>query len=197
MMPHPEGGGTGFEPARSVEFDVARGIVRGSNSERLVLLPASVLDDMMRTLPAPEAARAARAFGVACGTRIAARLGGADKVREAEIALVLGHLAGELGVAGIGAIRLERWGRALVVVLANAAIGNGAALASIVEGTLEAATGREVACAVIAREPGAFPDHGSSRILVASKAAIERAVGWLAEGAPWGDVLARLQRGEA
>src|SRR5262249_39709666 len=101
------------------------------------------------------------------------------------------HLAGELAVAGVGSIRLERWGRALLAVVANAAIGNGAVLASILEGALGEATAREVACAVIAREEGA------ARVLVGSKAASERAVGWLAEGTPWGDVLARLQRGAA
>jgi hypothetical protein len=191
MKPYPEDGVRSFDPARAVDFDLARGTVQGSSGHRVVLVPNAVLDEMIRLLPAPDAARVARAIGVACGARVAERLGGVDEVRAADIELVTGHLAGELAVAGVGAMRLERWGRALVVVLANPAIGNGAALASIVEGALGEATGREVACAVIARE------DGSARVLVANKAGIERAVGWLAEGVPWGDVLARLQRGEA
>jgi hypothetical protein len=189
MMPHPENGARSFDPARAVDFDLTRGAVQGSSGERVVLVPSSVLDEMIRLLAAPDAARVARSIGVACGARVAERLGGTDEVRACSIELVTSHLAGELAVAGIGAIRLERWGRALVVVVANPAIGNGAALASILEGALGEATGRLVACAVIAREEGA------ARVLVASKAAIERAVGWLAEGVPWGDVLARLQRG--
>jgi hypothetical protein len=191
MTPHPENGARSFDTARAVDFDLARGVVQGSSGERVVLVPASVLDEMMRLLSAPDAARAGRAIGAACGARVAQRLGGADKVRDASIELVLGHLAGELAVAGIGSIRLERWGRALLAVVANAATGNGAVLASILEGALGEATAREVACAVIAREEGA------ARVLVGRKAAIERAVGWLAEGTPWGDVLARLQRGDA
>jgi hypothetical protein len=191
MMPHPENGVRAFDPARALEFDLARGAVNGSSGDRIVLVPASVLDEMIRLLPAPDAARVARALGKACGARVAERLGGPDNVRDASIELVTSHFAGELAIAGVGAIRLERWGSALVVVVANPAIANGAALASILEGAISEATGRDLACAVIARE------EGVARVLVASKEAIERAVGWLAEGTPWGDVLARLQRGEA
>src|SRR5215471_17478517 len=108
MTPHPENGARSFDPARAVDFDLARGTVQGSTGERVVLVPASALDEMIRLLPAPDAARVARAIGVACGARVAERLGGTDAVRACDIELVTGHLAGELAMAGVGAIRLER-----------------------------------------------------------------------------------------
>jgi hypothetical protein len=194
MMPpgsNPASGGPPFEPSRAVDFDLARGAVRASSGERVVLVPARVLDEAVRLLAAPEGAKVAREIGAACGARVASRLGGVAGVLAAAIEIVALHLAGELAIAGMGALRLERWGRALVMVVANAALANGAALAALLEGAIGAATGREVGCAVIAREEGA------ARVLVASKQAIERAVGWLADGVPWGDVLARLQRGDA
>jgi hypothetical protein len=193
MTPHgdaPTGAGA-FDASRAVEFDVARGAVQTSG-DRVVLLPAAAFDAALRDLEPTRVGALARAVGAACGARVAARLGGVERVRGAEVEVALAHLAGELAVAGIGVVRLERWGRALVVAIANPAVSDGAALAAIVEGALSAASGRAASCAVIARE------EGLARVLVGSASAIERAVAWLAEGVPWSDVLARLQgRGSA
>ena len=157
-----------------------------------MLVPASLLDDIVESAGAVVAVTVAHAIGTAWGRRVAARFGGAAEVRAASIDVVVSHFGGELALAGAGAARLERWGRALVVVVEGSPVRSDASIAALVEGALATATGRAVACTSIAREGSAV------RILVASASAVERARSWLANGASWGDVLAKLSsRGEA
>jgi hypothetical protein len=180
-----------FDPTRAVEFDLPRGAVEGSG-ERLLVVPATLLAELAHQVGGAAAVVAARAIGAACGTRAAARLGGAEGVRAASVEDALSHLAGELAVCGVGALRLERWGRALVVVVEHCAIADDACLEALVEGAIGAAVERDVRAATLAREAG------EARVLVASEGAIERAKTGLASGGSWGDVLVRIQaRGEA
>ncbi len=180
-----------FDPQGAVEFDLPRGVVRGSG-DRLLVVPAGVVDDITREAGASAAANVARAIGAACGKRVLSRLDGVGNVLGASIESALSHLAGELAIAGVGALSLERWGRALVAVVDNSAISDNACVAAVVQGAICAATARPVACVALVRE------ENSVRVLVTSGAAALRARGWLAEGVSWGDVLARLQsRGDA
>jgi hypothetical protein len=127
-----------------------------------------------------------RALGSSIGKRIAARLGGADELRGASIERVITDIARELAVSGLGAVAIERWGRALVIAVDRPAVADLAFLASILEGVLEGASDTPVRCVSLGRE-GAIV-----RVLVASDSAIARARAMLNQGAAWGDVLARL-----
>ena len=177
----------GFDPTHAVRFDLPRGSVTAGANERHVLVPCAALDDLV-LIAGPEAAAAVgRSLGAAIGKRLAARLGGTTGLRGASIDEVVGDMARELAVAGLGATSIERWGRALVVVIDRPAVADLPFLASIVEGLLEGASDATVRCTSLGR------DGSMARVLVAGERASARAREMLEKGAAWGEVLARLQ----
>jgi hypothetical protein len=179
-----------FDPKGAVRFDLVRGsVVHGDaygEGTRAVLVPEDALADLVAAAGAALGADAARRTGVAMGARVAQRLGGARGVRASTLEEVADELGCEMALAGLGALSLERWGRALVVAIANAPAVEAGFLAAVVQGALETATGRAMRCAAISSEP-------SVRVLVAGDAALARVRSWLATGASWPDALARLQ----
>ena len=106
---------TSFDSARAVRFDLPRGAVQaGSDDERVILIPSSALDDLALSVP-PEAVDAlGRSLGTSIGKRAVARV---PDARSASVEEFVTQLAGEAAVAGIGVLTVERWGRALVVVI--------------------------------------------------------------------------------
>jgi hypothetical protein len=178
----------GFDPTHSVRFDLPRGSVTAGGDERHVLLPCAALNDLV-LIAGPEAAAAVgRALGTSIGHRIATRLGGTRELRATSIEGVLRDVTGELGTLGFGLVSVERWGRALVIVIDRPAVADLPFLASIVEGMLEAAGDAPVRCTSLGR------DGTMVRVLVASEAAIARARRMLDTGTTWGEVLTRLQQ---
>src|SRR5215469_14307836 len=105
--------GTSFDPTHAVRFDLPHGSVRaGGEEERVLLVPTSALDELVLSAP-PEAVEAlGRALGAAIGRRAASRM----DAKSASVEAFVTQLAGEAAIAGIGALSVERWGRALVVV---------------------------------------------------------------------------------
>ncbi len=176
-----------FDPTHAVRFDLPRGSVTAGANERHVLLTCAALDDLVM-IAGPEAAAAVgRSLGSALGNRVASRLGGPSGVGASSVETVLAHLGGELSLAGLGTLAVERWGRALVMVVDRPAVADLGFLASILEGALETASGKPARCISLGR------DGTLARALVASDASIERARSWLDEGIAWGEVLVRLQ----
>jgi len=97
-------------------------------------------------------------------------------------------------VAGFGVFGIERWGRAMVLVVEHAPRVGGTFIASVLEGTLEGATQTQVACTVLAGGlAGSLATASVQRILVANADAIERVRALIAEGTSWADALSRLQ----
>jgi antitoxin component of MazEF toxin-antitoxin module len=179
-----------FDPNGAVEFHLAEGVVRAGN-DRVMVVPASLVEEMAKAGGVAVAVRAARAIGSSCGQRAALRLGGAEAARAASIDDVLSHLAGELAVSGMGLVHIERWGRAPVMVLAGCPVLDDAAVAGLVEGAITAVVDRPVGTCVIARDASAV------RVLVSSASAVVRAREWIGAGMPWAQALQRLQtRGE-
>src|SRR5512140_1695773 len=150
-----------FNPEGAVEFDLPRGIVRGGG-DRLMIVPASILEEIAATAGAVAAIRVARAIGTSCGQRAAQRMGGVDAARGATIDDALSHLAGELALSGAGVAYLERWGRALVLVVSSSPIRDAGAVAAFVEGAIAALVDRPVASLVLSR------DAAGVRVLIAS-----------------------------
>src|SRR5689334_6399623 len=109
--------GPAFDPNGALRFDLTRGAASDARGARLVVMPAAALEAVERT-HGPAIAALGAELGKACGTRVATRLGGDGGVRNAQLEVVVSHLAGELAIAGIGAVHLERWGRAMVIVVA-------------------------------------------------------------------------------
>ncbi|MGZ3417285.1 MAG: hypothetical protein ACXVEF_24455 [Polyangiales bacterium] len=160
----------------------------GSDNTRGVIVPAAALSAVISA--AGEVA--ARDLGHALGRQLGERLRQRLDVREASPEQVTAELATELAIVGLGTLSFERWGRALVGVIAGAPFEgktSDALLAAALESALSVATHREVRALPIAR------NEGRVRILLGNVASIERVVGWLAEGVSWGDAITRLHGG--
>lgn len=175
-----------FDPSGAVRFDLRSGSASDSRGARLVLVPSAALE----SLGEEALAQIGEHIGKACGARVAARLGGDSGVRSASLEVAVAHIAGELAIAGIGAVHVERWGRALVAVVGNASIANEGFLAAVVSSALAAASGRDVSAASLGRQPGS---PAVVRLFVGSAATSAR-VGELAKsGKPYAEIVASIQ----
>jgi hypothetical protein len=175
-----------FDAKGAVRFDLPSGAASDVRGTRLILLPAAALD----ALEPGVLAHLGSELGRGCGARVAARLGGDASVRTTELEAVATHLAGEIAIAGIGALSIERWGRALVLVVDNAGVANDGFIGAALGGALGAATGRDVAIAPLGRE------GTKARFFVGAEATVRKLGDLLTEGRSWSDALALLQKKE-
>lgn len=194
-------GGRAFTPG-AVTFDLARGVVRIGESAPVFLVPIAALGALLEAA-GPEACRAfGRALGEDLGRTAAARLGDgagdpAGVVRAASPEEVLTELAAAWALAGLGALGMERWGRALVMVVQSAPLGaeGEVLLEAALEGALAAMSGRDARVALIAREPQ------RTRFLVGGEGATAKVRALVARGLSWTEALGALHapasRGEA
>jgi hypothetical protein len=173
-----------------VRFDLATGQVKTGAGERLLLIPLSTLDELTAAVGAPTTSRLARGLGVSIGRRLSGKLGSIDGVRSASLETFVSDLAFEVALSGWGALSLERWGQAMVIVVAHAPVKERLLVAALVEGAIEAAVGREVHTAALAGE-------APVRVLVANEKTAENARLWTAEGLGAEEVLARLHAAKA
>ncbi|MBL8743829.1 MAG: hypothetical protein JNK04_22125 [Myxococcales bacterium] len=111
-----------------------------------------------------------------------------ELMRSASLETVVELLGGELATMGLGSLRVERWGQALLFVLDPCTLDERAdeMLCGIVEGALESVAARPASAIVIDRA------EGSARILVASAGAVERAKEILAKGSSFVEVITAL-----
>jgi hypothetical protein len=177
-----------FDPTHAVRFDLPRGSVRaGGEGDRVLLVPTAALDDVVLSAP-PEAVEAlGRALGAAIGRRAAARMG---DPQSAPIDAFVTQLGGEAAISGVGLLSIERWGRALVVLVEDSPLV-GTLLSPLVASALEAAVGRRVWCTLLSR------DEHVARILVGSERAVGRVREWIASGHAWGEALFMLHAQQA
>lgn len=179
--------GPAFDPSGAVRFDLSSGSTSDPRGTRLVLLPAAALEALDRTTPGALSFLASE-LGRACGARVAANLGGDANVRGAELEVVVTHLAGELAIAGLGAVSVERWGKALVFVVSNPSVASDAFVSAALAGAVQAATNREVAVGVCGK------DGTTTRYFVGSQATVMKIRGLVSQGKSAGDVLAAVQK---
>jgi hypothetical protein len=169
-----------FDAARAVRFDLPSGSVRAAGDARVALVPVEALAAVGKSGAAEEVAGI---VGGAIGKRVASRLGAASGATVEAFATALG---GELAVAGYGSLSVERWGRALVLVVEHTALPDamlGTLLASAIAAT---STRGDVTCAALGTE------DETARFLVTSKSSAARVRGWIDGGVKWGEALARL-----
>ncbi|MDB4994286.1 MAG: hypothetical protein JWM74_1718 [Myxococcaceae bacterium] len=187
----------------AVRFDLGRGTVKMGGAgqpsvgleERAVLLPEDVLADLVAAAGPEVSAVAGRQLGASMGKRLADRLGGHLAVRDGSFEAVISALAAEVSVSGFGTVRMERWGRALVLVVEHAPRIDGGFVSAMLQGAIEAAvtnvtttaSEQQVRCTLLSVEERAL------RVLVANGRAVERVRAWLTEGVSWGEALTRLQ----
>jgi hypothetical protein len=177
-----------FDPTHAVRFDVPRGSVRTrGDDDRVLLVPTAALDDLVLSA-APEAVEAlGRALGAAIGRRAASRMG---DPQSASMDSFVEQLAGEAAIAGVGVLSIERWGRALIVVIEDSPLV-GTLLAPIVASAIEAASGRRASCTLLSR------DDRAARILVGSERGVSRVREWIASGVGWSEAVGKLHGGGA
>ncbi|MCC6551902.1 MAG: hypothetical protein IT372_02620 [Polyangiaceae bacterium] len=214
--------GLRFDPSKAVTFDLESGLVHLDGAPSRVLVPARALGALCAAAGPEATAAFGRELGAAMGRRLASRFaqsGSIDEsgaeapgageageairgperradVRAASLEEVVDHLGGELALAGLGSLGLERWGRALVLVLDHCPLGAEAAgvAEAVLEGALEAAAGRPARALQVDR------DADRARFLISGAPAVARVRAWLAAGVPWGEALVKLHaapRGEA
>src|SRR5689334_22347123 len=112
-----------FDPSQALTFDLAHGLVHLEGAPSRLLVPADGLLVLARAAGPAAVATFGRSLGDAMGRRVASRLAEAEGVRAATVEVVVEHLGGELALIGLGSLGLERWGRALVMVVDQSPLG--------------------------------------------------------------------------
>ena len=146
--------------------------------------------DALVSLSLAADAEATRDFGSRIGTELGRRL--AERLvntPDPTIETVGELLAGEVSLLGFGLLGFERWGHALVLTVRGSPFGGpgDTLLASVLEGALQRAFGRDVGVFRLMREDNV------ARFLVTSRATVELVRVWVSSGASWPEALARLQ----
>jgi hypothetical protein len=174
-----------FDPTTAVSFDLDRGQVSLFDGAGALVLGVDALAQVCRSLDAGSLRGFGEVLGKQAGKRVRGRLGAATLPTLEDM---VDQLGGELALAGLGRLSMERWGQALVVRVEGCPLGAAG----------PALTGGYVAAAIAAatgRTASAEPLEGGSesfRLLLCSQAAAARVRGWLATGRSWGDALAAL-----
>jgi len=177
-----------FDPSEAVVFDLNRGQVTREGGGPVLVLPADVVAAACSQLDASVVRQLGATLGKQAGGRVRARLAA---VAAPSLEVMVEQFAGELSLAGLGALAIERWGQALVVRIDGyplAAQGQ-ELLGGFIEGGLLAAVDRDVTAMPLER------NAQSLRLLLCSKAASARVKTWLLAGGSWGDALAALHQG--
>jgi len=181
-----------FDPSKAVTFDVSHGQVHLAHAPNRVLVPADALLALALQAGSAPTVAFARQVGEPLGEGVARRLGGSREATGETLAAtldeVIDQLGGELALVGLGALSLERWGKALVLVVDHSPLrthGTGL-LGDILTAALEAATGATLGCALL------MQDETRVRFLVAREATLTRARTLLQGGVSWGEALARI-----
>jgi hypothetical protein len=176
-----------FDPAKAVTFDLTHGLVHLEGAHSRLLVPADAFIALARAAGAEASSGFARAMGEAMGRRVAGRLS-AEGVAAAPVEVVVEHLGGELALAGLGSLGLERWGKAAVLVVDQSPLGpeGDSLLEGVLAASVEAAAGRPVHALCLGR------DGVRARFLLGGHAGVHKVRAWLAEGIPWGEALVRL-----
>lgn len=184
-----------------VRFDLERGRVTlrdqsGVSDERSsrALIPVDALAALCRGVPPDAVVDFGRGIGTDLGRRLAERLAG--QLPGASPQTILDVLGGEVALLGLGSLRLELWGRALVFALEESALLQASPgdtndpstrlLAAVIEGAVARGLGRDACVLPIAR------NRDELRLLICSRTAETRVRSWLADGCHYGEALARL-----
>jgi hypothetical protein len=174
-----------FDPTRAVVFDLQRGQVSLQGRSPVLVLAAEALAQLCGRLDATALRQFGAVLGKQAGARIRERIGSSAS---ATLETMVDQLGGELSLAGLGSLAIERWGQALVVRVEGCPLGapGHELMSAYVEAALQAAVEREVTALVLERGPESF------RLLLCGKAGSARVKSWLSAGGSWGDALAAL-----
>ncbi len=182
-----------FDPTLALKLDFDQGQVTLRGQGPCLVVPKGALLDLLSNAGDEATSNFGQQLGTEVGRRMVENLG--SGIDTASIEAFVEHLGGELALLGLGALSVERWGKALVLVVEGGPAGEtGVALASaVISGALQRALSRDVAVVELMKSDSTL------RLLVVSKAAGDEVKQWLSEEVPWGSVLTRLHapRGNA
>lgn len=192
-MTHPK-----FDPAEAVTFDLANGHALLDGAANQVLVPSDALLALCNEAGEEASEAMMAAIGDAVGQRVAKRLAAAPGEDEqaavcaTSFETVVEHLAGELALIGTGALSVERWGKALVLVHDQSPFGaeGDQLIAGILQAALARVSGRTNLRAVHLERNGV-----RARFLVVSEPVADDVIERLKEGASWGSVVVELHPG--
>ncbi len=175
-----------FDPAGMLQIDLGRGVVQLQGASPRLVVPVKALVALCR-----EAGNdAVRDFGTSWGTELGARVAGrlGNDRGSASLQAWLEHLGGEWALAGLGALALERWGKALVLSVDGSPLGQDGdvLLEAVLSGALQRGASRDLNAVSLGR------DDAVVRMVVLAPGAAQRARTLLEAGTSWGDVLVRL-----
>jgi|SRR4051812_47456834 hypothetical protein len=178
-----------FDASKAVTFDLSRGQIQKDEAEARLLVSAEALLSFCHAAGADATAAFGRAIGDSFGSAVARRFERTgSSARAAAVESVVDHLAGELALGGFGALSLERWGRALVLVV-DGGPGGGEGdklLAPLLAAAVSKATKTEARCVRLSR------DGNRARFLITGAKGADQIRGWLLSGVSWGEALVRL-----
>jgi hypothetical protein len=185
-----EPGPTTFDPRGAILLDREAGQLRVGASTPRVLVPAEALVALCGRAGEELTVALGQAVGEAIGARLRERFERAGGVGGASFSVVVEHLAGEVGLAGLGALQAERWGKALALVVdrspvAHEAIGD-VMLCGVLSEALRVATGTASAVVPVARE------GTSTRFLVLGDGAVDGVLRELERGTTWSAIVSEL-----
>ena len=177
-----------FDPTRAIIVDLARGQLRDDEGAARLNLPSHLLLRLCEHAGGEAATEFARALGDDLGRRIADRLG--DERNNANIEAWTEHLGGQLALVGLGDLKVEQWGRALVLRVNGTPQGMTKILEGVLEGALQRGLSRQVKLVW-------FSQGAETEFLVLSPDAAAKALGMAANGSGLGQIVESLHRGDA
>ena len=177
-----------FDPTRAIIYDLARGQLRDDEGASRLNLPAHLLLRLCEHAGAEGASEFARTLGAELGRRVADKLGSEKDAANVEVWTE--HLGGQLALVGLGDMKVEQWGRALVLRISGAPAGMRKILEGVLEGALQRGLSRK-ATAI------GFERGSETEILVVSDETAPRVFALLQSGSSLGQIVEELHRGAA
>ena len=177
-----------FDPTRAIVYDLACGQLRDDEGASRLNLPTHLLLRLCEHAGEQGTSEFAHALGDDLGRRLADQLG--DERTNADIEAWTEHLGGQVALVGLGDLKVEQWGRALVLRISGAPEGTTKILEGVLEGALQRGLSRQT------RLVG-FDRDGETEFLVLSSDAADRVRSMAQTGAGLGQIVEELHKGAA
>jgi hypothetical protein len=177
-----------FDPTRAIVYDLARGQLRDDEGASRLNLPVHLLLRLCRHAGPEGSSEFAQALGAELGRRVTDKLGAGKDAANVEVWTE--HLGGQLALVGLGDLKVEQWGRALVLRIS----GPPADMTKILEGILAGALQRGLSRKATAI---GFERGNETEFLIVSDDAAGRVRSLAEGGATLGQIVEELHRGAA
>ncbi len=177
-----------FDPTRAIIYDLARGQLRDDEGASRLNLPAHLLLRLCEHAGHEASSEFSRALGAELGRRVADKLGREKDTANVEVWTE--HLGGQFALIGLGDLKVEQWGRALVLRITDAPKGMSHIIEGVLEGALQRGLSRKATVV-------GFDRDGELECLVVSDETAGRVRALAQDGAGLGQVVEELHKGAA